>query len=295
MKKEIFRGSGVAIVTPFNEDLSVNYNKFAQLIEWQIENKTDAIIVCGTTGESATLNAAEHKEVIEFAVKQVAGRIPVVAGTGSNDTFFAAELTKHAKESGADAVLMVTPYYNKATQSGLVKHYEIISNAADIPIIVYNVPSRTGLNILPETYYELSKIPNVVAIKEAGGNIAALAKTAALCKDNLYIYSGNDDEIVPILSLGGIGVISVLANVLPREAHEIVRLYLEGKTAESRDLQLKLLPLCNALFCEVNPIPVKAAMNLLGMQVGGYRPPLFEISQGGNNTLVSAMKELGLI
>lgn len=278
MKDIIFTGSGVAIVTPFNPDLSVNYDKLGELIEFQLQNKTDAIIICGTTGESSTLTDDEHKECIKYAVKKVAKRVPVIAGTGSNDTAYAIELSKHAEAAGADALLVVTPYYNKCSQNGLVKHFEAVANAVTLPIIVYNVPSRTALNIAPDTYVELSKIKNIVATKEACSNIGDIAKTASLCGDNLKIYSGNDQEIIPIMSLGGIGVISVLANIMPKETHDICELYLNGKIKESCQLQLKLLELMNNLFIEVNPIPIKAAMNLMGLDVGGYRLPLCDMS-----------------
>ncbi|MDP4152980.1 MAG: 4-hydroxy-tetrahydrodipicolinate synthase [Bacillota bacterium] len=296
MKKPlVFTGSGVAIITPFNEDLSINYNKLAELIDLQIDGGTDAIVICGTTGESATMTEEEHMNCIEFAVKHVNGRIPIIAGAGSNDTRTAITISQHAEKAGADALLIVTPYYNKATQSGLVKHYKMIAESVKLPIITYNVPSRTGTNIQPETYLELSKIPNIVATKEANGNISDIARTAALCGDDLYIYSGNDDQIVPILSLGGKGVISVLSNVVPRETHNICEYYFNGKVKESAALQLKMMKLIGALFCEVNPIPVKAAMKLLGHEVGTLRPPLFDISEKGLNSLTSAMKELSLI
>jgi len=295
MKKVVFTGAGVAIVTPFNDDLSINYDKLGELIDYQIDNGTDAIIICGTTGESATMTEEEHMECIDYAVKRVNKRVPVIAGTGSNDTMTAIELSKHAEKSGADALLIVTPYYNKTTQAGLVYHYKLIAESVNLPIILYNVPGRTGVNILPETYLELSKIPNIVATKEANGNITEIAKTASLCGDNLHIYSGNDDQIVPILALGGKGVISVLSNIMPKETHEICSLFFEGKINESLKLQLKLFDLIGSLFCEVNPIPIKAAMELMGFEVGSLRPPLVDISEKGMARLKESMSKLGLI
>lgn len=270
----IFEGSAVAIVTPFNPDGNVNYNKLSELIDYQISYGTDAIVVCGTTGESATLSHEEHVNVISEAKKAVAGRVPLIAGTGSNDTAFALELCKQAEKIGADALLMVTPYYNKTSQEGLIRHYTYIANHINTPIIVYNVPARTGLDIKPQTYYELSKHPNIVAIKEANGNISAAAQTMELCGDNITLYSGNDDQIVPMLALGGKGVISVLANILPKQTHDICALFFEGKVKESAALMLKYLQLINSLFSDVNPIPVKAAMNLMGFDVGECRMPL---------------------
>ena len=276
--KKLFEGSAVAIVTPF-KDGKVNYEKMGDLIEWHIENKTDAIIVCGTTGESTTMTDKERKSTIKFIVDKVNKRIPVIAGTGSNNTAYSIELSKYCQEVGADGLLIVTPYYNKATQNGLIKHYTAIADSVDLPIILYNVPGRTGVNITPATVEKLSKIENIVAIKEASGNISQVAEIARLCGEDFAIYSGNDDQIVPILSLGGIGVISVLANVLPKETHDIVEKYLSGDVEESRKLQLSLNELVNSLFIEVNPIPVKAAMNLMGMEVGELRLPLTDISE----------------
>ncbi len=276
MKKRIFKGAGVALVTPMNADGSINWNKLAELIDFQVEGGTDAIIICGTTGESATMTGEEHLECIRFAVEKTAGRIPVVAGASSNETSFAKMLAKESKEVGADGILCVTPYYNKASQKGLIRHYNEIADATDLPVILYNVPSRTGCNILPETYYELSKHPNIVATKEANGDIVSVAKTRALCGDELDVYSGDDDQIVPIMSLGGIGVISVLSNVMPKTAHDICQLFFDGKIKEASDLQLSMISLVGALFCDVNPIPVKAALNMMGMDVGGYRMPLCE-------------------
>ena len=257
MKNTIFTGAGVAIVTPFKEDGSVNYPALEKLLEFHIENGTDSIVICGTTGESATLTVKEHSEVIKFTVDTVNHRIPVIAGTGSNGTAYAVELSNDAEKAGADALLIVTPYYNKTSQRGLVKHYNFIADRVSTPIIIYNVPSRTGVNVLPETYAQPCEHKNIVATKEASGNISQIAKTAALCGDKLDIYSGNDDQIVPIMSLGGKGVISVLSNICPKIAHDIPALYLEGKCKESAQLQLDYLELCNAMFMDVNPIPVK--------------------------------------
>ncbi len=295
MKKIVFKGSGVAIITPFIDGGAIDYPALERILNYQIENGTDAVIICGTTGESSTLTDAEHRNAISFAVKTVAGRIPVIAGTGSNDTAYFLDLSRYAAEAGADALLAVTPYYNKCSQAGLVKHFECVADRVNIPRILYNVPSRTGVNILPETCAELAKHPNIVAIKEASGNISQIMRTAYLCGDDLQIYSGNDDQIVPILSLGGIGVISVLANCLPRETHDICQYWFDGKLKESLALQLKFHPLIEALFCDVNPIPVKEAMKLLGWCDGSLRMPLTKIS-GKNeerlhSELASAMPE----
>ena len=278
MKKTVFKGSGVAVITPFIDGSAIDYPALERILNYQVENGTDAVIICGTTGESSTLTDAEHHNAISFAVKTVAGRIPVIAGTGSNDTAYFLDLSRYAAEAGADALLAVTPYYNKCSQAGLVKHFECVADRVDLPMILYNVPSRTGVNILPETCAELAKHPNIVAIKEASGNISQIMRTAYLCGDELKIYSGNDDQIVPILALGGIGVISVLANCLPRETHDICRYWFEGKRDESLALQLKYHPLIEALFCDVNPIPVKEAMKLLGWCDGSLRMPLTNIS-----------------
>jgi len=291
--KKLFKGSGVALVTPF-KDGKINYEKMGQLIEWHIENKTDAIIVCGTTGESATMTDEERKSTIKFVVDKVNKRIPVIAGSGSNNTSYSIELSKYCQEVGADGLLIVTPYYNKATQGGLIKHYTAIANSVDLPIILYNVPGRTGVNITPTTVEKLSKVENIVAIKEASGNISQVAEIARLCGENFAIYSGNDDQIVPILSLGGIGVISVLANVLPKETHDIVEKYLSGDVEESRKLQLSLNELVNSLFIEVNPIPVKAAMNLMGMEVGELRLPLTNITEQNLEVLRKNMINAGI-
>lgn len=295
MKKTIFTGAGVAIVTPMNDDGSINFDKLGELIDFNIDNGTDAIIICGTTGESATMTDQEHIDCIRYAVEKVNKRVPVVAGTGSNHTEYAVNLSKEAEEIGADALLVVTPYYNKTSQAGLIKHFTTIAEAVELPIILYNVPSRTGVNILPETCAELSKIDNIVAIKEATGNISQVAKVAALCGDNLDIYSGNDDQIIPIMSLGGKGVISVLSNCMPAETHEICRLCLDNKFAEAREKALNLLDFSNSLFCDVNPIPVKQALNNMGFEVGACRLPLVEMSDANKEKLLKSMKAVGLV
>lgn len=289
----IFKGSGVAIVTPFKGD-KVNYEKLGELLEWHISEQTDAIIICGTTGESATLSSEEKKEVIRFAVEKVNKRIPVIAGTGSNNTKDSIELSKYAEKIGADALLIVTPYYNKTTQKGLIDHYLAIADNVNIPIIVYNVPGRTGLNILPETLKTLSKHPNIRGVKEASGNIAQVAEIARLCKDNFDIYSGNDDMVVPLLSLGGVGVISVVANIIPKDTHNMVSSYLEGDLEKSRELQLNMKALIDSLFIEVNPIPVKEAMNSLGIDVGPARLPLTTMETKNREHLIEEMKAYGL-
>lgn len=291
----LFTGSGVAIVTPFSQDGSINFEAFEKLIEFQIENETDAIIVCGTTGEASTLTDEEQIEAIKFAVDKVKKRVPVIAGAGSNYTEHGLELCKKSRNVGADGLLIVTPYYNKTTQKGLVNYYTKIAASVDIPIIMYSVKSRTGLNIDPSTCLELSKIENIVAIKEASGDISQVAKIAALCGDTLDIYSGNDDQIVPLLSLGGKGVISVLANVAPKNTHDMVMKYLQGDIKESMKLQLDAIELINALFLEVNPIPVKAALNLMGYNAGTYREPLLEMENANLNKLENAMKNYGLL
>ncbi|NEZ47710.1 4-hydroxy-tetrahydrodipicolinate synthase [Clostridium niameyense] len=290
----IFKGSGVAIVTPFNEN-GVNFEKLNELIEWHIKSKTDAIIVCGTTGEATTMTLDERKETIKFVVDKVNKRIPVIAGTGSNNTKAAIEMSKWAESIGIDGLLVITPYYNKTTQSGLIKHFEAISKEVNTPIIIYNVPGRTGLNINPETLKELCKDKNIVAVKEASGNISQIAEIKALCKDDLDIYSGNDDQIIPILSLGGIGVISVLANVIPEEVHNMCSLYLEGKVNEALEIQLKSLALTKALFIETNPIPVKTAMNLMDMNVGNLRLPLCEMNNKNLEILKKELKNYNLM
>ena len=295
MKNTIFTGAGVAIVTPMNEDGSVNFDAYADLIDFQIENKTDAIITCGTTGESSTLSDDEHREVIKFAIEQTAGRVPVIAGTGSNDTKYAIELSQAAGEMGADGLLLVTPYYNKTSQRGLVAHFGMIAESVKTPMILYSVQSRTGVNIAPETAFELSKYDNIVAIKEASGNISQVAKIRALCGDNLDVYSGNDDQIVPLLSLGGKGVISVLSNVAPEVAHNICQYYFDGKVEESMKLQLEYLDLCNDLFVDVNPIPVKEALNMMGMNAGPCRMPLCEMTDAAKDKLAATLARHGLL
>lgn len=295
MKKAPFLGSGVAIVTPMNQDGSVNYEMLGRLIDFQIENGTDAIIACGTTGESATLSHEEHCGVLEYSIKKVNHRVPVIAGTGSNDTAYAIELAVEAKRYGADAQLSVTPYYNKTSQAGLVQHFTHIADATDLPIILYNVPSRTGCGIQPATYLELSKHPNIVATKEANGDISAIAQTAALCGDNLHIYSGNDDQTLPILSLGGKGIISVIANICPALMHNICQSFFDGDIAKSRALSLEYLDLMNAMFIDVNPIPVKEAVNLIGYESGESRLPLVAMNDANREKMVSVMKKHGLI
>lgn len=290
---KLFEGSGVALITPFKDD-KVNYEKLSELIEWHIENKTDAIIICGTTGESATMTDKERREVIKFTVDKVNKRIPVIAGSGSNNTAYSIELSQYCEEVGVDGLLVVTPYYNKSTQDGMIKHFEAIANSVNLPIILYNVPGRTGLNILPQTVKELSKIENIIAIKEASGDISQVAEIARLCGEDFYIYSGNDDQIVPVLSLGGKGVISVVANILPKETHDIVEKYLNSDIVGSRKLQLDMNELINSLFIEVNPIPVKAAMNLMGMEVGSLRLPLIEISESNCKVLCKNMNRYGI-
>lgn len=294
MKNPVFRGSGVAIITPFTEN-GVNYDELGRMLDYHIENSTDAIIICGTTGEASTMPDEEHCAVIKYAVDRIGGRIPVIAGTGSNDTPHAVKLSKYAEEAGCDAILSVTPYYNKATQEGLIKHFSAIADAVDIPVILYNVPSRTGCNIMPETAKELSKIENIVGIKEASGNLSQVAKLASICPEDFAIYSGNDDQVLPILSLGGIGVISVVANVAPKETHDMVMNFLDGDISGAKKLQLGMIELCDALFCEVNPIPVKAAMKLMGWNTGDMRLPLTWISDKGLCQLKDAMTNYGLI
>lgn len=292
----IFTGAGVAIITPFHEDGSVNYNKLEELIDFQCNNGTDSIVICGTTGESATLSEAEHIECIKKAVEFTKGRVPVVAGTGSNSTRTAIELSEEAVKAGVDGLLVVTPYYNKATQAGLIQHYTAIANAAKAPIIMYSVASRTGVNIAPETAATLVKnVDNIVGIKEASGNLSQVAKIMNLTDGNIDLYSGNDDQIVPVLSLGGIGVISVLSNVAPQQTHDICAKWFEGDVKGSAELQLKAIPLIDALFSEVNPIPAKKAMNLLGYEVGGLRMPLTELTKANEEKLAKAMKDFGIL
>lgn len=292
----IFKGSGVAIVTPMNADGSVNYEKLTELVNYQIEHKTDAIIICGTTGESATLSEEEHKKCVETAVKAANHRVPVIAGSGSNNAAHAVELSKNAEAAGADALLVVTPYYNKATQKGLYEYYKLIAENTKLPIIMYNVPSRTGTNIKPATAMKIAKeIKNVVGIKEACGNLSQIAELASLNDGSLDIISGNDDQTVPILSIGGVGVISVLANVAPENTHDIVMEYLNGNIEKARKLQLEAIELINALFVEVNPMPVKKAMNLMGMNVGPLRLPMCEMEEGNIKVLEKALRNYGLL
>jgi 4-hydroxy-tetrahydrodipicolinate synthase len=292
----IFKGSGVAIVTPMNADGSVNYGKLTELVNYQIEHKTDAIIICGTTGESATLSEEEHRKCIETAVKAAAGRVPVIAGSGANNAVHAVELSKSAEAAGADALLVVTPYYNKATQKGLYEYYKLIADNTSLPIIMYNVPSRTGTNIKPETAMKIAReIKNVVGIKEACGNLSQIAELASLNDGSLDIISGNDDQTIPILSIGGIGVISVLANVAPENTHDMVMEYLNGNIEKACTLQLKAIELINALFVEVNPMPVKTAMNLMGMNVGPLRLPMCEMEEKNIEVLKKALKNYGLL
>lgn len=293
-KKTVFEGAATALVTPLNEN-GVDYEAFGRLIDWQIEAGIDALVVAGTTGEASTLTDEEHKEVIKFCVDRTAHRVPVIAGTGSNDTYYAIELTKYACEAGADAVLLVTPYYNKATQKGLIESFSAIADAASKPCILYNVPSRTDCNILPETAAILADHPNIVAIKEASGNISQIAQTAALCRGKLDIYSGNDDQIVPILALGGKGVISVLSDVLPKETSDMCKKFMNGDVAGAADMQLKYLPLIDALFSEVNPIPVKAAVSAMGYGENYLRLPLTTMDETKQSALFAIMRENGII
>ena len=292
---EIFKGSGVALVTPFDKNGNIDYKALKRLIDFQIENGTDSIIICGTTGESSTLSYEEHNKCIETCIEYVNGRIPVIAGTGSNCTKSAIKLSKEAESMGADGLLIVTPYYNKTTQQGLINHYTKIAEKVETPIILYNVPSRTGCNLEPETIYEITKQnPNVAGVKEASGNITNVAKIMDLTEGKISIYSGNDDQIVPILSLGGSGVISVIANILPKETHELVMNYLKGNIEASRKEQIKMLKLCKALFKEVNPIPVKKALELMGMCDGTLREPLIEMQEENTKQLIKEMKNYGI-
>ncbi len=291
MKKTLFTGAATALITPF-KDGKIDYDAFEAIIEAQIAGGIDALVVCGTTGEGSTLDDEEHKEITTFCIKKVNHRVPVIAGTGSNDTAYAIELSKYAKDEGADGLLLVTPYYNKTSQNGLIHHFNAIADAVKMPCLLYNVPSRTGVNIQPETYFELSKNEHIVGFKEASGNISAMAKTMSLVGDSLDMYSGDDDQIVPILSLGGKGVISVLSNVAPKDAHNICQLFFDGKIKESRELQFKYLSLINALFCDVNPIPVKAAMAKLGYCLEDMRLPLYPLSDDNRAKLYKAMEVL---
>ena len=292
----IFKGAGVAIVTPMHEDGKVNYEKLEELLEYQIANSTDAIIICGTTGESSTMTHGEHLQTIKFAIDKVAGRVPVIAGTGSNCTETAIMMSQEAASYGADALLIVTPYYNKATQKGLIRHYtQIAESVPQIPIIMYNVPSRTGCNLQPATVATLVKnVKNIVGIKAASGDLSQIAKMMSLTEGNIELYSGNDDQVLPILSLGGLGVISVLSNVAPKQTHDMVMNFLEGNLAEAAKLQLEAIPLINALFCEVNPIPVKTALNLMGWNVGPLRMPLCEMEPENEAKLAKALTDYGI-
>ena len=294
MKKIIFEGCGTAIVTPFTEE-GVNFEEFGRLIEDQIEGGVDAIIVCGTTGESSTMTKEERKETMKYAIDKINGRVKVILGTGSNNTKDAIEMSKYAESIGADAVLVVTPYYNKTTQKGLIEHYKAIANSINTPIIMYSVPSRTGVNINPETCLELSKIENIAAIKEASGNISQVAKIAHLCKDNLTIYSGNDDQIIPVMSLGGKGVISVLSNVMPKYTSDMCHKYLNGEEKEATKMQIDVIDLIDALFIEVNPIPVKHALNKMGYNFGVPRLPLIEMTDKNKELIEDIMKKHNII
>ena len=295
MKNTLFTGAGIAIITPFNEDGSINYERLGEMIDYQIENGTDAIIICGTTGEASTMSDEEHLECIRFAVKKAAKRVPVIAGTGSNSTETAIYLSQEAEKYGVDGLLLVSPYYNKATQKGLIAHFTAIADSVKVPVILYNIQGRTGVNIAPETtVYLFNNVENIVAVKEASGNISQVAKIMQLTDGKIDLYSGNDDQVVPILSLGGSGVISVLSNVAPRETHDMVQKFLDGDVAGSREIQLRALPLIDALFCEVNPIPVKAALNLMGKEVGPLRLPLTEMEPQNQERLAKAMKDFGI-
>ena len=295
MKERVFTGAASALVTPMNEDASVNFERLKSLVEEQIKAGIDALVICGTTGEKSTLRYDEHVKVIETAAKVAAGRVPIIAGTGSNDTVYSVELCDDAASVGADAFLMVTPYYNKTSQAGLVAHYNYIADRVSKPIILYNVPSRTGVNIKPETYRELSLHPRIVATKEASGDLSLIAQIKYMCGDELDIYSGNDDPTVPIMSLGGIGVISVLSNLCPDIMHELCAAYLSGDTAKATQMQIKYTGLMNALFCDVNPIPVKEAMNMMGMDVGPCRLPLYPMSDSSKALLEAKLRECGCI
>ena len=295
MKNPIFTGAGVAIITPFTADGKVNEKVLAEIIEYQISHSTDAIVICGTTGESATLDHNEHTQAIKVAVDVTAGRIPVIAGTGSNDTAYALKLSNDAEKLGVDGLLMVTPYYNKASQEGLIKHFSYVADRVSTPIILYNVPSRTGCEIKPETYAELAKNKMIYAAKEATGNLSSIAKTISLVPEDFAIYSGNDDQITPIMSLGGKGVISVLSNILPQVAHDIAQTALDGDFKKSAELQLKYLELCNAMFMDVNPIPVKVAMRMMGIDVGPLRLPLCDMTPANTEKLKSVLQKYELI
>ena len=295
MKNTIFTGAAIAIITPMNADGSINYDELGRLIDDQIANSTDAIVICGTTGEASTMTDDEHLDCIKFAVKQAAGRVPVIAGTGSNDTRYAVELSKEAEAAGADALLLVTPYYNKTTQRGLIAHFTAVADAVNIPIILYNIPGRTGMGIEVATMKELAKHRNIAAIKEASGNISYAAKLIAECGNDVDVYSGNDDMIVPLMSLGAKGVISVLSHVMPKQTHDMVQFCLDNNYAEATKLQIELLDLINDLFIEVNPIPVKEAMNMMGWNSGPCRLPLYEMSDEHKAKLLASLKKHGLV
>lgn len=295
MKKTLFIGCGTALVTPFTQDNKVNFEELKKLLEFQVEQGADSIIICGTTGEASTMSLEEKKQVIQFAIETVHKRIPVIAGTGGNCTKSSVELSQFAEKVGADGLLLVTPYYNKTTQKGLIAHFSEIAKNVTIPIILYNVPSRTGINIDPETCLSLSKIPNIVGIKEASGNISQVVKIAKLCGDDLWIYSGNDDQILPILSVGGVGVISVLSNIMPKFVHNMVYDYLSGNFTLAKDSQIKAIPLIDCLFSEVNPIPIKSALNLMGYEVGSPRLPLVPMSCAKEELLKQEMQKLKIL
>lgn len=295
MKKRIFTGAATALITPFNEDYTVNYAELEKLVDDQITAQTDALVICGTTGESSTLDHTDHLKVLEVAIKAAAGRVPVIAGTGSNDTMYAVELSQAAEKLGADGLLMVTPYYNKTCQNGLIAHYTYVADRVDTPIILYNVPSRTGVDIKPETYAKLAEHKNIVATKEANGNISSVVATRHYCGDALDMYCGNDDQVIPMMSLGGLGVISVVSNVAPKLMHDMCKLFFDGKLKEAADLQIGINELVDALFAEVNPIPVKAAMNMLGYKAGPVKLPLIEASTATKEKLAKAMKELNIL
>ncbi len=289
----IFKGSGVAIVTPFKEN-GVDFDKLRELVEWHIENKTDAIIVCGTTGEASTMSESERRETIKFVIDTVNKRIPVIAGTGSNNTAASIEMSKYAESVGADGLLVINPYYNKTSAKGLIEHFKAIAGSVNTPIVVYNVPSRTGMNITPKALYELCKIPNITAVKEASGNISQVAEIKALCGDKLDIYSGNDNEILPTLAIGGIGIISVLANIIPKDVHDICELFMNGEVKKSQELFLKTIPLTNALFIETNPIPVKTALNLMEKNPGKLRLPLVDMAEDTVKVLKAELKNYNI-
>lgn len=290
MKKTLFTGAATALVTPFKDDGSIDFDTFGKFIEYQIDGGIDAVVVCGTTGEGSTLSDEEHKKLIRYCVKKVDGKVPVIAGTGSNDTNYGIQLSKFAESEGVDGLLVITPYYNKTTQRGLIRHFNMIADSVSVPCILYNVPSRTGVNIQPNTYYELSKHENIIAFKEANGNIADITKTMSLVGNNLTLYSGDDDQIVPLLSVGGKGVISVLSNIFPGEVHRLCKAFFEGNLEESRNIQFKYLDLINALFCEVNPIPVKTALGYLEICSDRMRMPLVEMDPVNREKLISALE-----